>query len=265
MKQKYVPVYIAVGFVLLVGIFYIVKFTASKIPAVENLPPAATATHPGEKSVLVRNITNTDGTKYTRVNVQYPRFEGVASIVNAEIDKFVSEYLVAFRKNSEENWKARFETKLPGETVSEFPSDNEKFYASITWKFDRMDDKYISITLNAYEFSGGAHGSATVHSINYDVKNNKLMTLADLYPGKPDYLKKISDGAIESLNAQLLAQEDGTQNVALRMQIEEGAGPDLKNFEAFTHNENVLTIYFQQYQVGPYAIGMPKVELPIDL
>jgi hypothetical protein len=44
--------------------------------------------------------------------------------------------------------------------------------------------------------------------------------------------------------------------------ISDGTAPDADNFGTFTFTPNTITIYFQQYQVGPYSIGMPTVTIP---
>jgi len=44
--------------------------------------------------------------------------------------------------------------------------------------------------------------------------------------------------------------------------INSGTEPKEENFSVFTFTrDRKVKIYFAQYQVGPYAIGMPEVEV----
>ena len=43
--------------------------------------------------------------------------------------------------------------------------------------------------------------------------------------------------------------------------IESGTEPKEENFSVFTFTPDKVKIYFAQYQVGPYVIGMPEVEV----
>jgi hypothetical protein len=116
------------------------------------------------------------------------------------------------------------------------------------------------------EFSGGAHGSEDSVSFNYDMKAHRMMTIADLFPGNPGYLDKLSQTAVEALIADRknATGESTVSDFELKW-IGEGAGPKAENFDVFTTHENRLTIYFGQYQVGPYAIGMPRIDIPLPL
>ena len=54
---------------------------------------------------------------------------------------------------------------------------------------------------------------------------------------------------------------DGEDTSTLVSMIEDGTQPKEENFSVFTFTPTTVTLYFGQYQVGPYVLGMPEVEL----
>ena len=78
------------------------------------------------------------------------------------------------------------------------------------------------------------------------------MTLADLFPNVPTYLKQISKLAIQQLTSSENSNSDG--NAAIDM-IQQGASPTPTNYANFTFNDDVVDIYFPKYQAGPGSFG----------
>ncbi len=195
---------------------------------------------------------------YGKYQISYPVLEAEYSNFNTAIRTFIEEQKNAFLSQAEENWKARYATRSLEDSIPEKPSSEEKFPFFVTWSQEQLNDRYVSIALEVYAFSGGAHGSTIIKTFNYDVKNRKFISLSDLYAGTPGYLSIVSDAAI----AQLRQQQGDTGIDGFSGMLADGASPKPENFEAFTFSDELITIYFQQYQVGPYALGIPKVTLP---
>ncbi len=80
------------------------------------------------------------------------------------------------------------------------------------------------------------------------------MTLADLFLGVPDYLKKIANFAKQSLVGSL-----GQDDVEM---IEAGTKPTNENFKNFVFNDDMVLLYFEKYQVAPGVAGEQKVFVP---
>jgi hypothetical protein len=66
----------------------------------------------------------------------------------------------------------------------------------------------------------------------------------------------VSDGERE--NSDPLAIESYLENI--NSNIDSGTEPVEDNFKTFTFTKDGIKIYFAQYQVGPYVMGMPEVE-----
>ena len=84
------------------------------------------------------------------------------------------------------------------------------------------------------------------------------MRLADLFKPGAKYLKVISDFCIKDLQKQSKAHDDMLDNES----IQDGAGPDIKNYRSWTITKKGLGINFDAYQVGPYVAGPQFVVVP---
>lgn len=117
---------------------------------------------------------------------------------------------------------------------------------SFPWSLDLDYKQYesetiVSYVVQGYEYTGGAHGNATVKSFNYDKKTGKLLSVLDVLSGK-DSLEALSEIAKETL----------------MVEYEEGLSPEEENWSVwYAHNQGI-TFIFPPYQIAPYAVGQQE-------
>lgn len=211
---------------------------------------------------------------YVKFEIKYPHFLYISKDFNDGIKKFVQREAEAHRVASRENWLARYETQTEGDNIGAVPAnDDEKFYFFADFEIIQSNSEYISLTLNYGGFSGGAHGYENKASLAYDVANKRYMELKDLFTDdNSNYLMPLSVKARNSLKSQLIEtlkeSDSNTDQESLKnytdnivSMIELGTEPKEENFVTYTFTPDKIKIYFAQYQVGPYAIGMPEVEI----
>ncbi|KXH87124.1 DUF3298 and DUF4163 domain-containing protein [Sporosarcina sp. HYO08] len=107
----------------------------------------------------------------------------------------------------------------------------------------------LSLNLIVYSFTGGAHGMTTVQSLTFDTKTGKQYTLKDLFKPNSNYEQKISaiiSKKIKDWNIQLLEPFKG-----------------IRSDQDFYIADTSLVIYFQLYEIAPYAWGFPYFPIPI--
>ncbi len=260
MHKQYLPVYISLILVTFVGLY--LPFAYGRAMRTSAVSPIAHALNVGGRIPSVSNVAIHRTSPYTVTTIDYPYFTGELSVINAPIENMMGELIAQHEKNSKENWNARIATESKKGEFAQFPSDSEKFPLHATWSITQFDGDRMSLLIRYDEFSGGAHGSEHVVTYNYDMKQHRLLTLSDLYGGDPEYLNKVSSSAIDELIAdrKRMTMQQDISDYELKW-IHEGAAPKLENFRSFTTYEHQITFYFDQYQVGPYAIGMPVVTL----
>lgn len=111
------------------------------------------------------------------------------------------------------------------------------------------NDQYFSLTFLLYEYSGGAHGFSVLQSINFDlVKNRLILGLddLDLIEGYPDIIVKLINQEISS------NQDDYYHDLPLTYIPENG----------FYLTAEGIVIYYQLYELAPYAMGFPEFLIP---
>lgn len=228
-----------------------------------------------QESVLsVKTIK--ESTDYTDINVQIPQFKNASKEFNAQIENDILDLIESHKIEVADNWRARVETSNPDYPLPEKPinpGDRMYFFA----KFDapeQNNSNYISVLVHFGGYTGGAHGYEESVTYNYDVKNKREVSLAQVLGNDPDYLLKISNIAREELVkkiTQTIGDTNQQQTNANYLQnikdlIYTGTQPDdLNNFSKFTFTSSELTIYFSPYQVAPYAFGAQSVKIPLPL
>ena len=124
-------------------------------------------------------------------------------------------------------------------------------------------------------FAGAAHPSGEIASLNYDTATGRVLALANLFRPGVNYIKRLSDLAIESLIRQQFALLDGLglrsadpdeqreNEYAVIAGVREGAGPVEANFKVFTLTDTHLVLHFQTAQVAHQIMGPQKVTIPL--
>lgn len=125
-----------------------------------------------------------------------------------------------------------------------------------TYDLARLDDGLLSFRLKLSRyFAPQAHPAAVLLTFNYDLGTGRRLELADLFtPGAP-YLDRLSE-----LSRQLLAAQPGFDQ--LPELVTPGTEPKPENFANWTVTDQDLVFTFNEYQVGPYALGTPHVSIP---
>lgn len=217
-------------------------------------------------------VLNPDDT-YVKFDVTYPYFKNADKDFNLKIQTLIENQIEDDNTLSKENWQARYNTQIKGDNIPKVPkNDEDKFSFFSNFTIVQSNSSYISFILKYGGFSGGAHDYENNLSFNYDVKNQKVIELKDIFPNDPNYLTYLSTQSRESLKKTFATVSDNDREQATAEEIkavvkdivtsiESGTEPKEENFSVFTFIPDKIKIYFAQYQVGPYVIGMPEVEV----
>lgn len=195
-----------------------------------------------------------ENTKLYTVDAEYPQFAGVSGSFNKSIADFAEGNISDFKGASAENWQARQNTMPAGEPKQEFP--DQPFYFTLSWEPEQLNKTYVSFIARFAEYVGGANEIQNLKAFNYDLKNQKEVALADLFPGVPDYLDNISNIVRADLISELGAASDGHTPTEM---INQGTEPVLENFSNFVFNDQTVIFYFPKYQVAPGVFGEQNV------
>jgi hypothetical protein len=124
------------------------------------------------------------------------------------------------------------------------------------YEVSRLDEGLASLAVRVSRFyAGAAHPGAVVLAFNYDLGTGHRLALGDLFTAGSPYLAKLSE-----LSRELLAAQPGFDQV--QDFVLPGTEPTAENFAGWTLTDQDLVITFAEYQVAPYAMGMPHVSIP---
>lgn len=199
----------------------------------------------------MRTKTIFEQTDLYKIRAEYPQFDQVPQGFNREIESFVTDRIDQFKKNNILSREMRKKIISPDEPMPEPVEGPWPF--NLTWSAQQLNARYISLAMRMSSFEGGANEIQEIKTFNYDLTKKKPVTLVDLFPGKPDYLKMISDYAKKDLTDQL-----NNQNVPTDF-ITSGTEPKEENFSRFVFNDDKIIFYLPRYQVAPGAAGEQMV------
>jgi Protein of unknown function (DUF3298)/Deacetylase PdaC len=140
----------------------------------------------------------------------------------------------------------------------DFIPGSGQYALDITYDTVTHSDNIYTLVLTVYQFMGGAHGSTSILPYTFDLKNNKVLTLDDLFINTADALKLIEPLAQDAIKTAIGA--DMVQDDMLTA----GTAPTVDNYQFFSLDKDSITFYFQQYQVAPYAAGIQTVTIPLS-
>ena len=122
---------------------------------------------------------------------------------------------------------------------------DQEINVSYSTRFDEIAS--FSVGGNFYAF-GTPHSSASLEFFNFNLSNGELIHLSDL-------VNKGTKGKLNKIAEKILYKEYGRDMWG----FENGEFELNDNFEI---SEKGLTFLFNQYEIGPYAIGMPEIFIP---
>jgi Protein of unknown function (DUF3298)/Deacetylase PdaC len=193
------------------------------------------------------------------INAQYPQVTGSTDRrfdkFNQEARNVVTRKVSMFRKEMAERAKEEEEQGPPTEPETS-GSD-----LSIGYTVNLATDDLISVQFDiGVYYQGAAHPNSHSEVLNYDVKSEKALKLADLFKPGAKYLPAISSYSIQDLKKQSRAK--GADSMLDDEWIGKGAGAEASNYQSWTISRKGLGINFDSYQVAPYAAGPQHVLIP---
>lgn len=136
------------------------------------------------------------------------------------------------------------EQKKAGEEVSSVGVSLESYFDY------NFSGNILSLIINTYEYAGGAHGMSYVESYNINTKTGAALTFDSLFKNS-NYKKVVLQKIYKLIDQEKdLYFDDAKKTVAAKN----------SNYQ-FYIDGNKLVIYFDLYELRPYAGGMPVFEI----
>lgn len=199
-----------------------------------------------DESVLIVDKVIREKGKYLDIDVTIPIINGLSNkkqeeIINNKINKWTMDWIDDVRKIADEYYKDLNAKVTPFQLVAKYLVKNN-------------DNKILSLYIEYYQFTGGAHGITTRIPYNIDIKTGNLLSLNDLFKSGFNY-KDILNKEIKRQIA--LEPEKYFDNGAIFKGV--------KDNDTFYIEDGYLIMFYGQYELAPYVAGIIEFKIPLDL
>jgi Protein of unknown function (DUF3298)/Deacetylase PdaC len=208
----------------------------------------------GGAEIVAKAIKETNKKLKYEIDAEYPQVVGAA---DGRFDKFNQEVRSLITSKIAEFKKQMSEKQAEEAATTETEAMSSDLGAGYTVGLAKDDLVSVEFDIGGY-YQGAAHPNSYTQVINYDVKNGKVLKLADLFKPGAKYLQAISSYSIKNLTALSKSKDSMLTDET----INSGAGPEAKNYRSWTITKKGLGITFDSYQVGPYVAGPQRVVIP---
>jgi hypothetical protein len=196
---------------------------------------------------IARLHTLSTKTKRYTAKTTYPAF-----FAKTRLARFANQKIAATEKKYYREWRAETQKTLKDEPSTIVPYD----YSSSASLIYYAAAKLISLRFDSYEFSGGAHGMSIIDTRNFGIISGKPkeLVLGDLFKAGSNYRQLVE--------TQVLAKLKKDPNAAW---VQDGSVKSLVNsqFNNFSIEPDGVRWLFNQYEMGPYAVGQFEIKLSL--
>ena len=198
--------------------------------------------------IKTSNYSNSTVDSSVWINIDFPQ---IVNSENSPVLKKINQFLEEEFKQSipwfEEMGSdtAQFE-EFPYEMQYTFETNFQVVYNS---------KEFVSIVMNHYQFTGGAHGNYFALGYNIKIEDGTTLSLNDIIEeGSFDLLTyECEQSILETYQANSLTEAGLFEN--------EIAIPDDQDFYIIP---GALVLQFDPYEIGPYAMGDIIAEIPFE-
>lgn len=201
-----------------------------------------------------RSQKNEEGICLLTENRCYTRFFGK----NSELQTWIDEILAENRKIYDSNSQNLLQ--YAQEVILEYGS--ESFYTYSNYQdqgIARHDSRVVSLLEVSHLHSGGAHPSTVQTARNLDLQKQKVLKLEDvIYQNRVAELEQLVQSAVKNKFEHLgigALYEDYPETISISMNY-----GNMTPYWYFDYGG--LVVFYNQYELGPYAAGLIKVEIP---
>lgn len=183
--------------------------------------------------------------------IRYPQFTSTCS---REAARTVNEYYSSLAREKGDYCRS----VLYPRAVESAKYSRERNYPFFAYEFDMSykvtynEGCVVSLYMDQYEFTGGAHGSTLRTSRTWDFETGRQLTLEDFYRHNPGFIRDIQNW-IEYEIAGRLKSNPSTYfddyPKLLRSTFQDGN---------FYLTPKGIVLYYQQYDIAPYSSGIPE-------
>lgn len=199
---------------------------------------------------ILENNLFYDGEIILKYHIEYPSIK----------ENINQHAIIAFNYYNRElaiELKQKSETELYKEAIETYKYNKENGYPVMVYEVYRTfsitlnQNNIVSLYIDEYTFTGGAHGSTIRTSQNWNLFLGSMFPLESMFPNDPYFTINI----LKQINKEISKEPDIYFDNACVLVL------DTFNPESFYLTPNGIIIYFQQYDIAPYSSGIRNFKI----
>lgn len=199
-------------------------------------------------NIKIENKNIKETTDYVQVNLNIP----ILTIIG---DKKISTKINDEIYNDVLVWRNELteEAKSYNNDYKNYNIEFSPFILDTKYKVTYNKNNILSIPMLYYQYSGGAHGLTTEKSYNFNLKTGEVIKLENLFRDGFDYNTKINQYIKDKIAKK---PEEYFDNGTVFKGI--------KTKQDFYISNDGIVVYFQLYEISPYAGGIREFKIPFS-
>lgn len=198
--------------------------------------------------IISLNYNNSTTDSSIIINIDYPQIKGLTDInLQTNINKILEEeFLIS---------KSWYDEMILDTTLFDIYEFEMQFSFETGFQLYFNSSEFISIGLNHYQFTGGAHGNYFSSGYNINLSDGSMLKLSNIIQeGTFDILEYECEQAIlEQYEANTLIEAGLFENEII-----------IPEDQDFFIIPGALVIQFDPYEIGPWAMGEINIEIAFE-
>lgn len=215
------------------------------------------------KGTVTKTLTAGETSETSRIYFEYFKLDEKSPSYLKSVNELISRAVQSdFEEPDKEKITANLSTKYFSDILSEFKKsfsnvDEEFMPWSLLDSLDIDDSKldFTHLTTITYSFTGGAHGNGYESHHLIDKKTGKILGIKDFFTSEKKLNALVDSYFRKSIG---VSQNENLQDAGWFI---EGRLETNNNF--YFTDKKVVFVY-NSYEIGPYAVGAPNVEIPLS-
>lgn len=189
------------------------------------------------------------------INIKYPCF---VSTDNTGCVQTINNYYYQQAKNKENYChNVLYQQAVENAEITKDQTVNPyEFIVDFTVTY--QGNGIISLYLDTYTYTGGAHGSTVRTSQTWSVSAGTLLQLGDIYCLTPDSLMNLEIGIEQQISCRM------QENPGIYFDDYRYLVNSFLNLNNFYLQSCCVMIYYQHYDIAPYSTGIPEFCFPLE-
>ncbi len=202
----------------------------------------------GKSNLEIVNKVDEGSNKYMNWNLNTPQLKGledrkIQKNINNQFKNDVNNFKKEVLTLAKEAYKGSQETGYPF----------NPFEADTAYDVHFLNPKLLSLTIDMYQFTGGAHGFTVRKAYNYDLKTGKQLGYEDLFPGCDYKSIIIAEVSKEIKKNPEIYFDDALETVK-----------KFTDDQPFYITKKGIVVYYGLYEIAPYAAGIREFFIPFS-